>query len=98
MSAGIPALIVRPSLIVGARDEERWGETIGAWVLDAFLLPLRWVGRGRVADRYGSIPGRDLARGMVAHSLRSAVGVCVVDSSDVRPGRLALPAPGELTP
>ena len=88
---GMPALIVRPSLIVGDRDTTRWGETIGAWLLDVVLKPLRWVGSSRIADRYGSIHGRDLARGMVAHALRTEEGVVVVDSSDVRPDRAALP-------
>ena len=94
--SGMRGLVVRPSLIIGDRDEARSGEAMGAWILDRILAPLRWVGRGDLADRYGSIHGKDLGRGIVAHALRMDAPERVIDSGDVRPRRLPLAIGGDL--
>ncbi len=83
-ASGLPWTIARPSFIVGDRDERRPGESVGAAVADAPLKLIGLLGGRRVADRYRSISGPELARGLVRAALDPAAEGAVLDSADLR--------------
>lgn len=76
-------LIIRPSLIIGERDDGRPGERWAAFALRCLLAPLRWVGARQIADRHAPMEGKDLARGIVGHALVMK-GASILDSADMR--------------
>ena len=77
-------LIIRPSLIIGERDDRRPGERWAARVLRWVLAPLRWVGAHALADRHAPMEGEALARGIVAHALVMKGEFAILDSDDMR--------------
>lgn len=82
--SGLPFTIARPSFIVGARDEARPGEAVGAAVADAPLKLMGMLGGRRTADRLRSIDGPTLAAGLVRAALDPAAEGAVLDSADLR--------------
>lgn len=72
IESGLPYTIVRPSFIVGDRDEPRHEEKITAPVVDAALSLLGMLGGATVRDRYRSISGDMLADTMVSLALDPA--------------------------
>jgi uncharacterized protein YbjT (DUF2867 family) len=67
--SGVPFVIARPSFIVGDRDDDRPAEKLGAPVANALLGAARLFGARKLADRYRSIRGEDLARVLVEVAL-----------------------------
>lgn len=66
----LPYIIGRPSFITGDdRDESRPGEHYGAVVANAVLGVLGKLGATTLRDRYASLTGNQLARGLVAAAL-----------------------------
>lgn len=65
-ASGLEWLSIRPSFITGDRDEPRIGETIGARVVDGALGLAGLLGARTLHDRYHSLTGAELARGMLA--------------------------------
>jgi uncharacterized protein YbjT (DUF2867 family) len=59
-ASGQPFTIVRPSFIVGERDEHRPGERVGSVIADAALGFAGKLGARKLRDRYRSIPGPEL--------------------------------------
>lgn len=65
----LPYTIVRPSFIVGDRDESRPAENVGAALVDGALSLASALGGRKLRDRYASIRGEDLARALVRLAL-----------------------------
>lgn len=65
MASGIPYTIIRPSFIVGDRDEPRLLEKLSTPLIDAALSVLGVLGGATMRDRYRSISGAMLAQAMV---------------------------------
>lgn len=63
--SGVPYTIVRPSFILGDRDQARAGENVFGAIADAGLGLVGALGGARVRDRYRSITGERLAAAMV---------------------------------
>lgn len=63
--SGVPYTIVRPSFILGERDQKRAGEGVFGAIADAGLGVIGALGGRAMRDRYRSIRGEDLARAMV---------------------------------
>lgn len=61
----LPYTIVRPSFILGERDDVRRGEKIAGAVADTLLSIAGALGARRLHARYASIQADDLARAMV---------------------------------
>jgi uncharacterized protein YbjT (DUF2867 family) len=61
----VPWIIARPSFIVGARDESRSGERIGAAVTDGLLSVAGALGARRLRARYRSTSNQALAERLV---------------------------------
>ena len=61
----LPYTVVQPSFIVGARDEHRSGEAIGAAVMNGALGFVGALGGGKLRDRYRSVTGDELAEMLV---------------------------------
>ncbi|MCA9683578.1 MAG: NAD(P)H-binding protein [Myxococcales bacterium] len=63
----LPFLIARPAFITGEdREESRPAERVAAVIGDGLLGLAARLGAKQLADRYASLTGRQLARGMVA--------------------------------
>lgn len=67
--------IVRPSLLVGARDEMRIGERL-ALAASKMIHPL-------IPSRYRPVPALSVARAMLAAAKNSAPGVTIIESEQV---------------
>ena len=80
----LPWTSVRPSFIVGDRDEARAGEAIGSTVADGLLGALGALGARRLRDRYRSITGPELARALVSVGLDPAREDQVVEADALR--------------
>ncbi|MEQ8886792.1 MAG: NAD(P)H-binding protein [Sandaracinaceae bacterium] len=80
----LPWTSVRPSFIVGDRDEARAGEAIGSTVADGLLGALGALGARRLRDRYRSITGPELARARVSVGLDPAREDQVVEADALR--------------
>jgi uncharacterized protein YbjT (DUF2867 family) len=79
-SVGIQGVhLFRPSLLLGERNEFRFGEAAGAWVMKS-LDPLM---RGRAA-KYRAMPARTLARAMVNIALTGTAGVHIYPNDVIR--------------
>jgi uncharacterized protein YbjT (DUF2867 family) len=63
--SGLPWVIARPSFIVGARDESRVGEKVGAVVGDGLLAVARVFGGKKLRDRYRSTSPDVLASALI---------------------------------
>lgn len=83
-ASGLPFTIARPSFIVGARDQARIGEAVGAAAADAPLKLMGLLGGRRMADRLRSIDGPTLAAGLVRAAFDPAAEGAVLDSADLR--------------
>lgn len=70
--------ILRPSLLLGARDEFRLGESVGAW-LSRFIAPL-FIGALR---KYRPIPARAVAQAMLKSDERTEPGSIILQSDDI---------------
>lgn len=68
--------IMRPSLLLGARKEFRFGENIGKALMTtlSFLIPVK----------YKAIPAKDVARVMIALSKKNAEGYFVHENNEIR--------------
>ena len=82
--SGLPVLVARPSFILGARDEPRPGEAIGAGFIDGCLSIISVFGGGRMASKYRSMSGDDLAAGLCALAVEKYDGLTVVEAPDLR--------------
>lgn len=80
----LPYTIVRPSFIVGDRDEKRFGEAVGAAIADSALGLLGAVGARKTRDRYRSITGRQLADALVRLALDPGAEGRVVSADELR--------------
>lgn len=76
-SVGFDSLtLVRPSLIGGARDEPRWGESLGLKILLA-LEPL-------IPERYRIAPAERIAAMLLESAMAAQQGVRIVESEVIR--------------
>ncbi len=80
----LPYTIVRPSFILGDRDESRPGESVGASAVDGMLAFAGALGAKRLRDRYRSIRGEDLARALVRLALDPSAEGRVVEADELR--------------
>jgi uncharacterized protein YbjT (DUF2867 family) len=64
--------ILRPSLLVGDRNEFRWGEELGKRV--GWILP----------GKYRPVPARDVARTLIAFAKKDDPGLRIVESDQIR--------------
>ena len=80
----LPYTIVRPSFIVGDRDESRPGEKVGAALVDGALSVASALGARKLRDRYASIRGEDLARALVRLALDPSVENGTVEADALR--------------
>lgn len=88
-ASGLSHVIARPAFISGSdREEQRLGERSGAVVTNAFLAVSRAVGAKRLADRFATLSGAELAIGLVRLGLGSA------DNLGVGPEQLKGPFQG----
>ena len=83
-AGSLPYTIVRPSFIVGERDEVRAGEAVGAALGDGLLALLGASGARRLRDRYRSIRAEDLAEALVRLALDPAAADRVVAADELR--------------
>ena len=67
--SGLRYTVVRPSFIIGERDDPRLGERLGSQVTDAALGFLGALGAKRLSKRYRSITGPELAEALVRLAL-----------------------------
>lgn len=81
----LPWTVVRPSLITGDREEARRGEALAATVADGILKLARVVGAKKLAQRYASMTGRELAQGLAKIALEPERIGTVVYGEDLRP-------------
>ncbi|MCM3129346.1 oxidoreductase [Paenibacillus provencensis] len=70
---------LRPSLLLGDREEKRTGEKIGEWVL-TLADPLLRKGRGR---EYRAVPCAHVAKAMIRAALRDQSGVYRHSNKDI---------------
>lgn len=68
--------VVRPSLIGGERDEQRWGESLGLKILTA-LEPL-------LPRRYRIVPAERIASMLLESAMAAQPGVRIVESEAIR--------------
>ena len=84
-ASALPFVIARPAFITGGdRDEFRPGERMASVVLDGVLGTLGALGARGLRDRYASLTGGELARGLVATALADRTGRVEVDAAAVR--------------
>lgn len=82
-----PWLVARPAFVSGSdRDEPRPGERVAAIATDALLRVTAMLGRRALADRWRSMTGPELARGMVSIALAHPGDRIVADPSRLRRG------------
>jgi uncharacterized protein YbjT (DUF2867 family) len=70
--AGVPAVVVRPSLLRGPRQETRVGERVAEAVMVPLWKALGAVSKSHAIAKYAPIEARDVARALVAETLRLA--------------------------
>jgi uncharacterized protein YbjT (DUF2867 family) len=94
-ASGLPAVIVRPSLLLGERAERRVAERVA---IALAVPPFRFLGRvvGRRAGWVGMlapVPAADVARSLVDGALRLTAGAAasstVLEGWDLRPSAAA---------
>lgn len=81
----LPWLVAQPAFVSGTdRDEFRLGERVLAVATDTVLGAMRLLGFGGLRDRYASLTGAQLARGLVALALADRQGRRVADVRALR--------------
>lgn len=81
----LPYLIARPTFITGSdREDSRPAERVAAKVSDGALGLLAKLGAGKLADRFSSMTGAELARGMVELASSAASEAVVAEAEDLR--------------
>jgi hypothetical protein len=80
----LPFVIAQPSFIIGERDQKRTGEAIGVVFTDAAASVIGAFGAKKTRDRYASIRGEELARGLVRAALDPAAEGKVFTSAELR--------------
>ncbi|MCP4867214.1 MAG: NAD(P)H-binding protein [Proteobacteria bacterium] len=80
----MPWTSARPSFILGDRDEERMGESVGAGLIDVGLGILGLLGARKAKARYGSITGPELAAALVHHGMDPAGADRVFETDELR--------------
>ena len=65
----VPWTSIRPSFILGERDQERMGESLGAGLIDVGLGLAGLLGARKLKARYASITAPELAAAVVHHGL-----------------------------
>lgn len=83
-ASGLPFTIVRPSFILGERDESRPGERVGATLADAALNFAGAFGAKRLRRRYHSIQGSELAERLVELAYDAAAENRIVEADELR--------------
>jgi uncharacterized protein YbjT (DUF2867 family) len=81
--SGLRYTVVRPSFIIGERDDPRLGERVGSKVTDAALGFLGALGAKHLRNRYRSITGPELAEALVRLALDPAAENRVVLSEEL---------------
>lgn len=81
--SGLPFVIARPSFIVGERDTPRPTERLGAGLIDAALGLAGALGARRIAARYRSTTGEELARALVRLGLAPPADRFVAEGFDL---------------
>ncbi len=80
-ATGIPRLVVaRPSLLIGSRGENRWGEKLAGAVFNVGGRLLRGS-----LEKYRAIDSSDVARALVALAKSGEPGTHIVESNDLHP-------------
>ena len=82
----LPYTVARPSFIIGDRDEARWGEHIGASMIDAALVTIGLFGASTTRDKYRSQSNTALATSLVSIGLDSDYANQIVESDALRGG------------
>ena len=86
----LPWLVAQPAFVTGSdREEFRLGERVFAITTDAVLGAARAVGLGVLRDRYGSLTGAQLGRGMVRLALTDRTGRVLADVRALRAAGVA---------
>jgi len=80
----VPFTIVRPSMIVGDREEQRPLELAGAKLADGALRFIGAVGGSHLRDRYLSTDDKTLAAALVRYCLDPLAAASVVESEHLR--------------
>lgn len=81
----LPWLVAQPAFVSGSdREESRPAERAYAITLDVLLAVAARVGLRGVRDRYASLTGRQLARGLVRLALADRHGRLVADARALR--------------
>ncbi len=68
-ASGLPFVIVRPSLLVGEREESRPGERLGLAVSVPFFRALQIFATGELVARYAPIEGARVAAALIRGAL-----------------------------
>jgi uncharacterized protein YbjT (DUF2867 family) len=98
-SSALPFVIARPAFITGGdRDEFRLGERVASVSLDGVLGLLGALGARGLRDRYASLTGEQLARGLVAAALADRTGRVEVEAAALRAAAARWPAGGATAP
>jgi len=82
--SSLPFTIVRPSFIIGDRDESRPGERIGSALADAALNLANAFGARQLRQRYHSITGPELAERLVDLAFDPAAENRVIEADRLR--------------
>lgn len=85
--SALPWIVARPSLITGDREETRPGEAVAAAVADGFFRLARVLGAKKLAQRYASMTGHELAQGLAKIALEPERVGTIVHGEDLRPAR-----------
>ena len=83
-ASGLSSLIVRPSFIIGRRDDARPGEAIGARLSDGALAALSCIGLRRVVEPYRTLSGDSLAQGMAVLAMDGVSGTEIVGVPEIK--------------
>lgn len=83
--SGLPYVIARPAFITGSdREEFRMMERALGMTTDVLLDVASVVGLRRLRDRFHSLSGQQLARGLVSAALDTKVTNVTLDAADLR--------------
>ena len=78
------SLIVRPSFIIGSRDDKRPGEAVGARLSDGALAALGCFGLAKVVGPYRTVTGQMLAEGMAMLTMDGADDTRIVRVPEIK--------------
>jgi uncharacterized protein YbjT (DUF2867 family) len=70
--------IFRPSVLGGNRNEFRFGEKLGTFVMKVFS----WLFFGKLT-RYKIVPARKVAHSMIVHALKNSSGRHIIESEEI---------------